>query len=95
MSGLDPVAVQFALPGQTARYVLRGVYGVIALAALIRNRRPILAAVPPRARIGRGGTAAADLSRVSEAQPLAALVLTSPLTPLGKKPPEVTALGVR
>jgi cation:H+ antiporter len=35
-------AVQFALPGQTARYILCGVYAVIALAALIRNRRHIL-----------------------------------------------------
>jgi cation:H+ antiporter len=35
-------AVQFALPGQTARYVLCGVYAALALAALIRNRRHIL-----------------------------------------------------
>ncbi|WP_410665002.1 sodium:proton exchanger [Amycolatopsis sp. lyj-84] len=35
-------AVQFALPGQTARYLLCGVYAVIALAALIRNRRHLL-----------------------------------------------------
>jgi cation:H+ antiporter len=35
-------ALQFALPGQTARYVLCGVYAAIALAALIRNRRHIL-----------------------------------------------------
>jgi hypothetical protein len=37
--------VQFALPGQTARYVryvLCGIYGAIALTALIRNRRHIL-----------------------------------------------------
>ncbi|MCO1597405.1 sodium:proton exchanger [Micromonospora sp. RHAY321] len=34
--------VQFALPGQTARYVLSGIYAAIALAALIRNRRHIL-----------------------------------------------------
>jgi cation:H+ antiporter len=35
-------AVQFALPGQTARYILCGVYAAIALAALIRNRRHLL-----------------------------------------------------
>jgi cation:H+ antiporter len=35
-------AVQFALPGQTARYVLCGIYLALALAALIRNRRHIL-----------------------------------------------------
>jgi cation:H+ antiporter len=35
-------AVQFALPGQTARYILCGIYAAIALAALIRNRRHIL-----------------------------------------------------
>jgi cation:H+ antiporter len=34
--------VQFALPGQTARYVLCGIYTAVALAALIRNRRHIL-----------------------------------------------------
>jgi cation:H+ antiporter len=34
--------LQFALPGQAARYVLCGVYAAIALAALIRNRRHIL-----------------------------------------------------
>jgi cation:H+ antiporter len=35
-------ALQFALPGQTARYVLCGIYAALALAALIRNRRHIL-----------------------------------------------------
>jgi cation:H+ antiporter len=35
-------AVQFALPGQTARYALCGIYTAVALAALIRNRRHIL-----------------------------------------------------
>ena len=33
---------QFALPGQTARYVLCGIYAALAVAALIRNRRHIL-----------------------------------------------------
>jgi cation:H+ antiporter len=35
-------ALQFALPGQTARYVLCGIYAAIALVALIRNRRHLL-----------------------------------------------------
>ena len=35
-------AVQYALPGQAARYVLCAVYGGIAVAALARNRRHIL-----------------------------------------------------
>ncbi|MER6991286.1 sodium:proton exchanger [Saccharopolyspora hirsuta] len=35
-------AAQFALPGQEARYVLCGVYAVIAIAALVRNRRHVL-----------------------------------------------------
>jgi cation:H+ antiporter len=35
-------AVQFALPGQTARYIRYIPCGAIALAALIRNRRHIL-----------------------------------------------------
>ncbi|MCP3804360.1 sodium:proton exchanger [Allokutzneria sp. A3M-2-11 16] len=34
-------ALQFALPGQEARYALCAVYGAIALAALVRNRRHI------------------------------------------------------
>ncbi|HVW41329.1 MAG TPA: sodium:proton exchanger [Amycolatopsis sp.] len=33
---------QFALPGQTARYVLCGVYAALAVAALLRNRRHVL-----------------------------------------------------
>ncbi|MEV5301190.1 sodium:proton exchanger [Amycolatopsis methanolica] len=35
-------AAQFALPGHTVRYVLCGIYAVLALAALVRNRRHIL-----------------------------------------------------
>ena len=35
-------AVQYAVPGQAARYVLSAVYAGIALAALARNRRHIL-----------------------------------------------------
>jgi cation:H+ antiporter len=35
-------AVQYALPGQAARYVVSAVYGSIAVAALARNRRYIL-----------------------------------------------------
>ncbi|HEX5288416.1 MAG TPA: hypothetical protein VFX25_06080, partial [Streptosporangiaceae bacterium] len=35
-------AVQYALPGQGARYLLCAIYGAIALVALIRNRRYIL-----------------------------------------------------
>ncbi|MFF5986510.1 sodium:proton exchanger [Prauserella flavalba] len=35
-------AAQFALPGQTARYVLCGVYAALALAALVRNRAHLL-----------------------------------------------------
>ncbi|MGK4594836.1 sodium:proton exchanger [Amycolatopsis sp. w19] len=52
-------AVQFALPGQTARYVLCGVYALIALAALIRNRRhllPTLAAPFRRAPYASGSS---------------------------------------
>jgi cation:H+ antiporter len=35
-------AVQFAIPGQTGRYVLSGVYLALAIVALIRNRREVL-----------------------------------------------------
>ncbi|TCO34068.1 cation:H+ antiporter [Kribbella steppae] len=35
-------AVQFAVPGQTGRYVLCGVYLVLAVVALVRNRQYIL-----------------------------------------------------
>jgi len=38
-------AVQYALPGQGARYLLCAIYGGIALVALIRNRRYILPAL--------------------------------------------------
>jgi cation:H+ antiporter len=49
-------AVQFALPGQTARYVLSGIYAAIALAALIRNRRHILPTLSaPFRRVGGDG----------------------------------------
>jgi cation:H+ antiporter len=34
-------ALQFAVPGTTGRYVLCGVYAVLAVAALVRNRRHI------------------------------------------------------
>ncbi|SDM61475.1 sodium:proton exchanger [Allokutzneria albata] len=35
-------AAQFALPGQEARYALCAVYGAVAVAALVRNRRHIV-----------------------------------------------------
>jgi cation:H+ antiporter len=35
-------AVQFAIPGQTGRYVLSGIYLVLAVVALVRHRRQIL-----------------------------------------------------
>jgi len=34
-------AVQYAVPGQAGRYILAAVYGAVALAALVRNRRDI------------------------------------------------------
>jgi cation:H+ antiporter len=60
-------AAQYAVPGTTGRYVLCGIYGAIAIVALIRNRRDILPtlaapfrrASPPRpgpaGRAGRPG----------------------------------------
>jgi hypothetical protein len=33
--------VQYAVPGQAGRYILVAIYAVIALAALVRNRRDI------------------------------------------------------
>lgn len=38
-------AVQYALPGQAARYALSAIYAAVALAALVRNRRHILSAL--------------------------------------------------
>jgi cation:H+ antiporter len=35
-------AVQFAIPGQTGRYILSGIYLALAVVALIRNRREVL-----------------------------------------------------
>jgi cation:H+ antiporter len=43
-------AVQFAIPGQQGRYVLSAVYALLAVAALIRNRRHIRAAPAERPR---------------------------------------------
>ena len=39
--------VQFAVPGETSRYVISGVYGVIAVAVLVRDRRHIPALATP------------------------------------------------
>ncbi|WP_307796047.1 sodium:proton exchanger [Amycolatopsis sp. 195334CR] len=54
---LSLFAVQFALPGQTARYVLCGIYAALALAAAWRNRHhllPTLAApFRPAAKVGQ------------------------------------------
>jgi cation:H+ antiporter len=76
-------AVQFALPGQTARYVLSGIYLAIALVALVRNRGHILptlaapfrrhsGAVPalsaPRSMPPRAGRASADLASVGRSR---------------------------
>jgi cation:H+ antiporter len=47
-------ALQFVFPGQQARYVLCAVYAVLAVAALIRNRRHILPTLAAPFR--RGGT---------------------------------------
>jgi cation:H+ antiporter len=49
-------AVQFALPGQAARYVLSGIYLAIALVALVRNREYVLPtlAAPFRRHTGAG-----------------------------------------
>nr|WP_221471628.1 sodium:proton exchanger [Amycolatopsis umgeniensis] len=58
-------AVQFALPGQTARYVLCGVYAVIALAALIRNRRHLVPTLAAPFRRAPGRDAAERRQRVS------------------------------
>jgi cation:H+ antiporter len=38
-------AVQFAVPGQTGRYVLCGVYAVLAVAAMVHNRQYLLATI--------------------------------------------------
>ena len=53
-------ALQYAFPGQAARYLLGAIYGAIAVAALVRNRRYILPtlAAPFRASGHRGSGAA-------------------------------------
>jgi cation:H+ antiporter len=45
-------ALQFVFPGQQARYILCAVYGVLAAAALIRNRRHILPTLAAPFRTG-------------------------------------------
>jgi cation:H+ antiporter len=56
-------ALQYAFPGQAARYLLGAIYGAIAIAALVRNRRCILPtlAAPFRASGHRGSAAPAPL----------------------------------
>ena len=76
-------AVQFALPGQAARYVLSGIYLAIALVALVRNRGHILptlaapfrrhtgadrAPSAPRSTPPREGRASADLASVGRSR---------------------------
>jgi cation:H+ antiporter len=55
---LGLLAVQYALPGQLARYVLCAIYAGIAVAALVRNRRYILPtlAAPFRRTPGPAGS---------------------------------------
>jgi cation:H+ antiporter len=53
-------AVQFAIPGQTGRYVLSGIYLVLAVIALVRHRRQIL---PTLAATFRPALKMADRSR--------------------------------
>lgn len=62
-------AAQFVLPGQEARYVLCGVYAVLAIGALIRNRRhilPTLAAPFQRSTTAEPDSAPTDGSRSGE-----------------------------
>jgi len=53
-------AVQYALPGQGARYLLCAIYGGIALVALIRNRRYIVPALAAPFRAPPGAAPALD-----------------------------------
>ncbi|WP_433557518.1 sodium:proton exchanger [Pseudonocardia xinjiangensis] len=45
-------ALQFVFPGQQARYVLCGLYGALAITALVRNRRHILPTLAAPFRAG-------------------------------------------
>jgi cation:H+ antiporter len=65
-------AVQYALPGQAARYLLAAVYAAIAVAALARNRRhilPTLAAPFRRIPAAGGATTALPASPPSPQPP--------------------------
>ncbi|GAA3856633.1 sodium/calcium exchanger protein [Amycolatopsis tucumanensis] len=55
-------AVQFAVPGHAARYVLAGIYAVLTLVALVNNRRHILPtlAAPFRRRAEQEATGTSD-----------------------------------
>ncbi|WP_433277502.1 sodium:proton exchanger [Pseudonocardia xinjiangensis] len=54
-------ALQFVFPGQQARYVLCGLYGVLAITALVRNRRHILPTLAAPFRAGPGMDAEVEL----------------------------------
>ncbi|GAB2669970.1 sodium/hydrogen exchanger [Kribbella swartbergensis] len=56
-------AVQFAVPGQTGRYVLCGIYAVLAVAAMVHNRRYL---VPTITSPFRRTEKLADAERVDE-----------------------------
>ncbi|MCO1575668.1 sodium:proton exchanger [Crossiella sp. SN42] len=56
-------AVQFALPGQAARYVLCVIYLVLAIGALIRNRAHILPTLAAPFRRQQAEVAEAELAR--------------------------------
>jgi cation:H+ antiporter len=56
-------AVQFAVPGQTGRYVLSGIYLVLAVVALVRNRHHLL---PTLTSPFRRTDKPADAERVNE-----------------------------
>lgn len=56
-------AAQFALPGQTARYLLCALYAALALAALARNRRHILPTLTAPFRRVPGPTHPSDAGR--------------------------------
>ncbi|HEY7881081.1 MAG TPA: hypothetical protein VID31_09545, partial [Streptosporangiaceae bacterium] len=88
-------AVQYAVPGQSGRYLLAAVYGAIALVALIRNRRNILPALAAPFRSLPGSSPALEptvafgpeIERIAEGDELSDRPVDASAAAAGYSPP--------
>jgi cation:H+ antiporter len=90
-------AVQYAVPGQSGRYLLAAVYGAIALTALIRNRRNILPALAapfravssPAPALEPTVTFGPEIERIDESDQLSDLPADASAAAAGYFPPRI------